>query len=317
MTWKVAGTALDSGPVVVTVESGSVAADENSRTQVSNLLHGRQRRHRLGVDLPSYTFTFWFHGPAPQRYARMQAMRTTLNQAEAVLIEAPAAPNDFYFDGGVKSLLISVDGLRIVYGAGISAVGLEVRCTHLDPDAQQVLGLSNVILQGLPVFTISKTAFLVLTDALNRTATVNISAAVELVIVTPINVTIPLAANGRLTGNLAYTGVTPSTTYLSFGIVRTTGLTIETTGFTELGPFPVNIDVLPAVVPDNESFLNGAPVTVGTPATAAGESLVYDGPLEVDLAGAPVATPTKVASLDGIIKTATLTPTRTPTLTVT
>ncbi|MFO1535873.1 MAG: hypothetical protein ABR586_09430 [Thermoplasmatota archaeon] len=218
--WKVNGTTLDIGAVKVTMEAETLSLDEALRTQFAGILHGRQRRHRLGINLPALKFTFWFWGVAPDRYDVMQRLRTDLKRAANFLVEAPAAPNEFYFEGGVKTIRLACESMRVVYTNGVGRVGLEVVATHIDPEATELLGLSNVQLVGAPVVTVSKVTYLVATTALNKTVVATPTRSFELIIITPIATGITISAAGLSNGIFRTVALTATAVGLSNGITR-------------------------------------------------------------------------------------------------
>lgn len=350
MTWKVLGSSIDTLTVKCLVTAESVSADEAARIQQVGVLHGTQRRHRVGLNLPTYRFTFMFIGPAPDRYARMQAVRNILKSAESWTLEAPAAPNEFYFNAGVKSIRLSLDSLRIVYGRGIGAVGLEVIATDIDPQAGELLALDNVILAGAATLTMSKTHDLVVTVAWNAYPSLLMSVTqAEVVPAYTIFVGIVAAANGLSNGILRGTALplgatgsrddirldpnmTPSTAHEFVPLTEGYAvLAMDTAPFFDYvaGGYPVlapeaggslsGLNLFPEAFMDTEAGLM-APTEIGpnaTPSTSPDVTL-YD-PIPT-LEGTPTLTPS-ASHLDntpsGFKRTTTVTPSNTPTLTVT
>lgn len=252
MTWKVNGTSLDIGTTKVLMEMGSLTLQEALRVQKKGVLHGRQRRHRLGVNLPVLRFRFWFYGVAPDRYAVMQRLRTDLKRAENFVLEAPAGPNELYFEGGVKTIRLACEDMAVVYENGTSRVGLDVFATHLEPEAGELLGLSNLQLAGAPTITLSKTSFLVVTTALNKTATATPHASVELIIITPLQANVNIVATGLSNGIFRMKMLTPTATGLSNGIMRSATVPVAAAG----GFVPI-IETQPQAAPDSDGRLSG------------------------------------------------------------
>lgn len=127
MTWKVNGTDLDTATVKVMVEVGSAGRAEDRRVQSVPLAAaaGTTRRHSLGRNLPAYALRFRFVGPPQARAQRIHFLRQQV--LADFTLEAPPAPNEFYFEGGDKTATFSPDRTSQDFGAGIDHTGLQLQ----------------------------------------------------------------------------------------------------------------------------------------------------------------------------------------------
>ena len=129
-SWQVEGIDLDTVDVKCVVIPTSLGSTQNIRKQVVPRVHDLPAQANLGQDLIKWGLTFKFVGPAPERYAALHDLKQLLLGNDPFTLTAPDAPNQVYFNDGLKAIDLSLDTHATDYGFGLEDVTLQVTATE-------------------------------------------------------------------------------------------------------------------------------------------------------------------------------------------
>lgn len=115
LSWQANGLDLDTSNVAVVVQIGTQARRDSRRDQVVPLRGSTSRNHTLGRNLAAYDFTFRFIGPAQARAQRLAYLRNLFLSGD-VILTAPDAPNEVYFNGTSKTTTVSLASHGTAFG---------------------------------------------------------------------------------------------------------------------------------------------------------------------------------------------------------